>query len=120
MALRAMFNDARKPQAGALIDRNPFANLGIERGKGRKNVQSPNEAQTWAMLDAADDLTPPSFAAYLVTAAWSAARPGELDARDGMTWISRRAPNASASSANGTSRRARSRGLSTTRGGASR
>jgi integrase len=80
MALRAMFNDARRPQAGALIGANPFGNLGLERGKGRKNVQPPNEAQTWAMIAAADDLTPPSFAAYLLTAAWSAARPGELDA----------------------------------------
>jgi integrase len=32
------------------------------------------------MIAAADDLTPPSFAAYLLTAIWSAARPGELDA----------------------------------------
>jgi len=83
MALRTMFNDARRPQAGALITTNPFANLGIERGKGRKHVKPPNEAQVWAMLDAADELTPPSFAAYLLTAAWSAARPGELDA---LTW----------------------------------
>ena len=32
------------------------------------------------MIAAADELTPPSFAAYLLTACWSAARPGELDA----------------------------------------
>jgi hypothetical protein len=28
----------------------------------------------------ADELTPPSFAAYLLTGVYSAARPGELDA----------------------------------------
>ena len=32
------------------------------------------------LIAAADELTPPSFAAYLLTACWSAARPGELDA----------------------------------------
>ena len=79
-ALRAMFNDARKPQAGALIDRNPFASLGLRRGRGRKDVQPPDEVMTERMIDAAGELTPPSFAAYLLTAVWTAARPGELDA----------------------------------------
>ena len=79
-ALRAMFNDARRPQAGMLIDRNPFESLGLKRGRGRKDVQPPGQSQVADMIATADKLTPPSFAAYLLTACWSAARPGELDA----------------------------------------
>jgi integrase len=79
-ALRAMFNDARKPQAGMLVDRNPFSGLGLRQTKGRKNTQPPDYGHVARMLAAGDALTPPSFAAYLLTACWSAARPGELDA----------------------------------------
>jgi hypothetical protein len=79
-ALRAMFNDAHRPQAGALINSNPFAQLGLKRSKGRKYVQPPTEAEVERMIAVADKVTPPSFAAYLLTAVWSAARPGELDA----------------------------------------
>jgi len=79
-ALRAFFNDARGVLAGHLVDRNPFANLGLRQTRGRKDVQPPDQATVARMLAAADDLTPPSFAAYLVTACYSAARPGELDA----------------------------------------
>jgi integrase len=75
-----MFNDARRPQAGMLVDRNPFAGLGLRRTRGRKDVQPPDQATVARMIAAADGLTPPSFAAYLLTACWSAARPGELDA----------------------------------------
>jgi integrase len=83
-ALRACFNDARRPQAGLLIDRNPFAGLGLRQSKGRKEVQPPGQAEIARMIALADELTPPSFAAYLLTACWSAARPGELDA---LKWI---------------------------------
>ena len=79
-ALRAMFNDARRPHAGMLVDRNPFAGLGLKRSKGRKEVQPPDQATVARMIASAEELTPPSFAAYLLTACWSAARPGELDA----------------------------------------
>jgi integrase len=79
-ALRAMFNDARRPQAGMLVTTNPFANLGLRTTRGRKDVQPPDQVATARMLAAADELTPPSFAAYLETACFSAARPGELDA----------------------------------------
>jgi integrase len=79
-ALRAMFNDARKPQAGMLIDANPFAALGLKKSSGRKDLQPPDAAAIARMIALADELTPPSFAAYLFTACWSAARPGELDA----------------------------------------
>lgn len=79
-ALRAMWNDARRPHAGMLIDYNPFANLGLRGRRGRKNVQPPNEIQVGRMIEVADAMTPPSFAAYILTACWTAARPGELDA----------------------------------------
>lgn len=79
-ALRAFFNDARRPHAGALIDYNPFANLGLRKTKGRKEVQPPSQGEIARLIAAADELTPPSFAAYLLTAVFSAARPGELDA----------------------------------------
>jgi integrase len=78
-ALRAMFNDARRPQAGMLLDVNPFGGLGLKRTKGRKHVQPPDPSAIARLIAAADELTPPSFAAYLVAAIWSAARPGELD-----------------------------------------
>lgn len=79
-SLRAMFADARRPQAGMLVEHNPFAGLGLHRSKGRKEIQPPDQAKVAVMTAAADKLTPPSFAAYLLTACWSAARPGELDA----------------------------------------
>jgi integrase len=78
--LRTMFNDARRPQAGMLIDRNPFLGLGLSRSKGRKELQPPGQAEVARMIALAGELTPPSFAAWLATACWSAARPGELDA----------------------------------------
>lgn len=82
-ALRAMFNDARRVQAGMLIDSNPFAGLGLRRSKGRKNIQPPAPGEVARLVATADQLTPPSFAAYLFTACYSAMRPGELD---GLRW----------------------------------
>jgi integrase len=82
--LRTMFNDARKPQAGMLIDRNPFEGLGIGASKGRRHLQPPDQVVVARMLAMADHLTPPSYGAWLLTAAWSAARPGELDA---LRWV---------------------------------
>jgi integrase len=75
-----MFADARRPQAGMLIAHNPFAELGLQRSQGRKNIQPPDQATVARMIAVAEQLAPPSFAAYLLTAVWSAARPGELDA----------------------------------------
>ncbi len=63
-----------------LVAHNPFAGLRLHRSKGRKELQPPDQVQTATMIAAADELTPPSFAGYLLTACWSAARPGELDA----------------------------------------
>jgi integrase len=75
-----MFNDARRIHAGQLIDRNPFAGLGLKRSQGRKHIQPPAPGEIAQLIAAADHLTPPSFAAYLHCACYSAMRPGELDA----------------------------------------
>lgn len=78
--LRKMFNDAATPLAGRLVTTNPFSALGLDKGHGNRRRQPPNEQQAWTLIQHARDLTPPSFAAYLEVACWSAARPGELDA----------------------------------------
>lgn len=79
-ALRAMFNDAMRADAGRLVDRNPFAGLRLRQSRGRRDVQPPAEAEASRMIALADQLTPPSFAAYLDVAIHEGARPGELDA----------------------------------------
>jgi hypothetical protein len=38
-ALRAMFNDASRPQAGRLVAANPFAGLGLSQGRGRRDTR---------------------------------------------------------------------------------
>jgi integrase len=78
--LRLFFNDAKRPQAGRLVSVNPFAGLGLSQGRGRRDMQPPGQADAARLIALADELAPPSFAAYLVTAMYSAARPGELDA----------------------------------------
>lgn len=79
-ALRAMFNDAASAKGGRLVRQNPFANLGISRGPGRRNQQPPSEELVWAMVGHARELTSPSFAAWLQVAAFTGIRPTELDA----------------------------------------
>jgi integrase len=78
--LRTMFNDAASAPAGRLVDRNPFAGLRLPSSRGRKDVQPPNEAEIARFIALADELTPPSFAAYLDVAVHEGMRPGELDA----------------------------------------
>ena len=79
-ALRAMFNDAARADAGRLVERNPFAGLRLPQSRGRRDVQPPAEAAAARMIALADELTPPSFAAYLDVAIHEGPRPGELDA----------------------------------------
>jgi integrase len=79
-ALRAFFNDAMKATAGRLVDRNPFAKLGLRSRGGRRDTQPPTQAVIARFITLADELTPPSFAPYLHTAVYEGARPGELDA----------------------------------------
>jgi integrase len=82
-ALRAMFNDARRPHAGMLIDANPFAKSRAQAVEGAQARAASEPGEVARLIATADDLTPPSFAAYLLTAVYSAARPGELDALRG-------------------------------------
>lgn len=79
-ALRAMFNDAASAKGGRLLDRNPFAGLGIGKGKGNKDKAPPTQDEMERFIGLAYELTPPSFAAYLEFACVTGARPGELDA----------------------------------------
>jgi integrase len=82
-SLRAMFNDAASAKAGRLIDRNPFAGLGLRKSEGNRHRQPPPEAQMWSLLSHARQLTPPSFADWLEFGCFTAMRPGELDA---LSW----------------------------------
>jgi integrase len=79
-SLRAFFNDAAKAQAGRLVDHNPFAKLGLRSSRGRRDTQPPSQAAIARLIALADELTPPSFAAYLDVAVHEGLRPGELDA----------------------------------------
>lgn len=79
-ALRALFNDAMKAQAGRLVSRNPFAGLGLKQSKGRANIQPPSEVEAQTLISLADELTTPAFAAYLHFAIFEGTRPGEGDA----------------------------------------
>jgi integrase len=79
-ALRAFFNDAASVPAGRLIERNPFANLRLRSSRGRRDTQPPDQVTLARFLELADELTPPSFAAYLDVAVHEGMRPGELDA----------------------------------------
>jgi hypothetical protein len=64
-ALRAMFNDAASAKAGRLVRQNPFAQLGISKGPGRRYEQPPSEEQVWKLIRCAHELASPSFAAWL-------------------------------------------------------
>jgi integrase len=75
-----MFNDAATAAAGLLVDRNPFSRLGLRSTRGRRDVQPPTQADIARLVALADELTPPSFAAYLDVAVHTGMRPGELDA----------------------------------------
>jgi integrase len=79
-ALRAMFNDAKRADAGRLVDRNPFAGLRVRQTRGRRDLEPPAQADAQRLIALADELTPPSFAAWLDVAIHEGARPGELDA----------------------------------------
>lgn len=82
-ALRAFFNDASSVPAGRLVKENPFANLRLPSSRGRRDTQPPNQVEIARLLSCADELTPPSFAAFVLTAVSEGMRPGELDA---LTW----------------------------------
>jgi integrase len=77
-ALRAMWNDAMSARAGRIVDRNPWAGLGL--GRRRRAHWRLDERSREALDEQARLLTPPSFAAYLRFGCLTALRPSELDA----------------------------------------
>ncbi len=79
MGARSMFNDAASIKAGRLVDRNPFEQLRLTRGPGRRHQQPPSERRLWEIVTAAREVQP-SLAAWLQVAAFTGLRPGELDA----------------------------------------
>lgn len=82
-ALRVMFTDAAGAAAGRLIERNPFAGLRLPGSRGRSDTPPPTQGDVARLLGIADDITPPTFAAWLHCAAHLGMRPGELD---GLQW----------------------------------
>jgi integrase len=105
--LRIFFNDAASAEAGRLVDRNPFAKLRLRSSRGRRDIQPPGQAEIARFVTLADELMPPTFAAYLNTAVYEGMRPGELDA---LRWTgSTSRPAQSSSTSSGTRRPASSR-----------
>lgn len=77
--LRTMWNDAASAPAGRLVTRNPWDGLRLPRTPKRDRTP-PGIDRILALIDLADELTPPSFAAYLDFACHEGTRPGENDA----------------------------------------
>jgi integrase len=71
-----MFNDAER--AGKIMN-PPFNKLGLAK-RTRVARRLPSRADIDRMHSLADELTPPSFAAYLFATGWQGIRPGEADA----------------------------------------
>jgi integrase len=57
-----------------------LAKLGLCASRGRRDTPPPGQVAITRFIELADELTPPSFAAYLHTAVYEGMRPGELDA----------------------------------------
>jgi integrase len=79
-SLRAMFNDARSAKAGRLVDANPFAELGLESGKGNADVDPPSPETVDEIVEAGARFAGPFFGAWLAVACATGMRPAELDA----------------------------------------
>jgi integrase len=77
--LRTMWNDAATAAAGRLVDRNPWDGLRLPR-RPKRDWTPPGLDRIMALIEFADELTPPSFAAYLDFACHMGTRPGENDA----------------------------------------
>jgi integrase len=79
-SLRAMFNDAKSAKAGRLVAHNPFAGLGLEKGKGNAEVDPPSPETVARIIEAGRVQAGPYFGAWLAVACATGLRPGELDA----------------------------------------
>jgi integrase len=77
--LKTMWNDAASAPAGRLVKFNPWAGLKLPV-KSRRDRTPPGIVGVARLVELADELTPPSFAAYIDVACHEGMRPGELDA----------------------------------------
>ena len=77
--LRTMWKDAMTAPAGRLVSFNPWAGLKLPR-RAKRDRTPPGIAGVAHLVELADELTPPSFAAYIDVACHDGMRPGELDA----------------------------------------
>ncbi len=78
--VRAMFSDARRDQ---LVRDNPFTELRLQQSRGRRDLDVLDVGQVAELATIARELHGPNFAAFILTAAYTGMRPGELFA---LTW----------------------------------
>lgn len=74
-AVRSMFSDAKRD---GLITENPFTELRLQQSRGRRDLDVLSVDEVTRLGVIADDLYGPSFAAFVLTAAYCGMRPGEL------------------------------------------
>lgn len=73
--VRAMFTDAVRD---GLLQQNPFAGMGLQRSRGRRDLEVLSVEQVDRAITVARSKFGPSFAAFIATAAYVGMRPGEL------------------------------------------
>ncbi len=74
-AVRAMYTNAKRD---GLVDDNPFTGLGLEQSRGRRDLVVSTEAEVDGLADIAEDKHGRVMRAFVLTAAYTAMRPGEL------------------------------------------
>lgn len=83
-ALRAMFSDARRD---GLVTANPFSELGISKGRGRKDISPITVEELEQLADIAQQAHGPDFGpvfrSIIIFAAYTGIRPGEVF---GLDW----------------------------------
>lgn len=73
--VRAMFSDARRD---GLVAENPFTDLRLQQSRGRRDLDVLSVDQVQALAEVARKTFGPGFAAFVLTAAYTGMRPGEL------------------------------------------
>lgn len=80
----AMYSDAVR--LDGLVEVNPFANLSLSRGRGRRDIHPVTELEVETLAEIAvrtHGFYGPMCAAWITFAAWTGVRPGEMFA---LTW----------------------------------
>jgi integrase len=80
--LRTMFSDAMSVRAGRLLSSNPFSGV-VVPSRGNADQDPPSIETVWRLIEAARELAPPGFAAWLQVACFTGMRTCELD---GLSW----------------------------------